>query len=102
MDTKGSPDTVQDKVYIACSSSCSTCTTKLYYTAMPTAKPFEKRKRGERKLPQLTRVVQTRVFSEDPLPTAVSLKSGQYSLDGLCEEALLEGIHFSGVGYRKR
>ena len=43
---------------------------------MPTAKPFEKRKTREMKLPQLTRVVQTRVFSVDPLPTAVFLKSG--------------------------
>ena len=43
---------------------------------MHTAKPFEKRKTRERKLPQLTRVIQTRVFSVDPLPTAVFSKSG--------------------------
>ena len=42
---------------------------------MATANQFEKRKTRERKLPQLTRVVQTRVFSEDPLRTAVFLKS---------------------------
>ena len=102
MDTKGSPDTVQGKVY---------CSFKFMHYMYNKLKLFcnahcktirEKKNKRKEAASIDTGCSNTRFQCRPFAHRSVFKVRGRYSLDGLCEKALLEGIHFSGVGYRKR